>query len=159
MPSKKSIAWGCGIAAAVCLVGVIAVVLFFFYIAEDVQGVGVTVDGPTDVVVGQTFELKVIVTNERPRKVLALSDIDIGEDYLEGFTVSAIEPRPKSSTHVPVDNSRSFTFDVKIPPRASRVFTFALRAEKVGIFRGDVDVCEGMRFITGMAQTSVKEKP
>ena len=33
-----------------------------------------------------------------------------------------------------------------------------LRAEKVGIYRGDVDVCEGTQFITAMAQTVVKEK-
>jgi len=128
------------------------------YVAQDVKEVGVSVDGLTDVVVGQTFELSVTVTNERPRKVLALSDVDIAEDYLAGFTVSTIEPKPKSSSHVPFDNSRSFKFGVQIPPRESRTFTFTLRAEKAGIYRGDVDVCEGARFITSMAQTSVKEK-
>ena len=158
MVSKKAIAWGCGIAALVCLVGVAALALSFAYIVQDVKGVGVSVNGPTDVVVGQTFELSVTVTNERPRKVLALSDIDIAEDYLAGFTVSTIEPRPKSNMHVPIDNSRSFTFEVQIPPQASRTFSFTLRAEKAGLYRGDVDVCEGARFITGMAQTSVKQK-
>jgi hypothetical protein len=158
MPSKKAIVWGCGIVALVCLAGIAAVVLFFVYASQDVKGVGVSVKGPTDVVVGQAFELTVTVTNERPRKMLALSDIDIAEDYLAGFTVSTIEPRPKSSMHVPIDNSRSFTFGVQIPPRASRTFTFTLRAEKPGLYRGDVDMCEGARFITGMAQTSVKEK-
>jgi hypothetical protein len=158
MPSKKVIAWGCGIAALVCLAGVAAVVLFFAYVVQDAKGVGVSVNGPTDVVVGETFELNVTVTNERPRKVFALSDVDIAEDYLAGFTVSIIDPRPKSNKHVPIDNSRSFTFGVKIPPGASRTFTFTLRAEKPGLYRGDVDVCEGARFITGMAQTSVKKK-
>jgi len=74
MPSKKTIVRGCGIAALVCLAGVAAVVLSFAYIVQDGKGVGVSVNGPTDVVVGQTFELSVTVTNERPRKVLALSD-------------------------------------------------------------------------------------
>lgn len=157
--TKKTIAWGCGITAFVCLAGIAAVVLFFVYASQDVKGVGVSVDGPTDVTVGETFALTVTVTNERPRKVMALSDIDIAEDYLAGFTVSSIEPKPKSSMHVPIDNSRSFTFGVRIPPRESRDFTFTLRAEKPGIYRGDVDVCEGTRFITGMAQTSVKGKP
>ena len=156
--SKKTIAWGCGIAVLVCLAGIAAIVLFFSYAVQDVPGVAVTVHGPTDVVVGQTFDLNVTVTNERPRKVLALSDIDIAEGYLAGFTVSTIEPKPKSSMHVPLDNSRSFTFGVRIPPATSRTFTFTLRAEKPGVYRGDVDVCEGVQFITGMAQTSVKEK-
>jgi hypothetical protein len=158
MPSKKAFVWGCGIAAVICLAGITAVVLFIVYASQDVKGVGVSVDGPTDAVVGQTFELNVTVTNERPRTVLALSDIDIAEDYLAGFTVSTIEPRPKSTMHVEIDNSRSFTFGVKIPPGTSKTFTFTLRAEKSGLYRGDVDVCEGARFITGMAQTSVKKK-
>ena len=158
MPSKKAIAWGCSIAALVCLAGVAAVMLCVAYVAQDVKDVGVSVNGPTDVIVGQTFELSLTVTNERPRKVLALSDVDIAEDYLAGFTVSIINPKPKSNKHVPIDNSRSFTFGVQIPPRASRTFTFTLRAEKPGLYRGDVDICEGARFITGMAQTSVKAK-
>jgi hypothetical protein len=158
MTSKKRIAWGCGIAALVCVAGIAAVALFLVYAAQDVKGVSVSVEGPTDVQVGDTFDLKIVVTNERPRRALALSDIDIAEGYLAGFTVSAIKPRPKSNMHVAIDDSRSFTFGVKIEPRASQTFTFSLRAEKPGLYRGDVDVCEGARFITDMAQTSVKER-
>jgi hypothetical protein len=158
MISNKAIALGCGVAALVGVIAIGAVILFVAHSIEDVQGVSVSIDGPTDVVVGQTFDLSVTVTNERPQKVLALSDIDLAEDYLQGFTVSSINPRPKSNQHVPIDNSRSFTFGVRIPPRETRTFTFTLRAEKAGLFRGDVDICEGTRFITGMAQTSVKEK-
>jgi hypothetical protein len=156
--TKKTIAWGCGIAALICVAGIAAVVLLIVYLGQDVKGVGVAVNTPTDVATGQTFQLSVSVTNERPRKVMALSDIDIAEEYLAGFTVSTIEPQPKSSMHVPFDNSRSFTFGVKIPPGTTKVFTFNLRAEKPGVYRGDVDVCEGARFITSMAQTSVKAK-
>ncbi|MFA4945512.1 MAG: hypothetical protein WC789_12525 [Lentisphaeria bacterium] len=158
MTPKKAIAWGCGIVAAISVAGIAAVVLFFFYMSRDPKGVRISVDGPTDVVVGQGFALKISIVNERPRKVLALSDIDIAEDYLAGFTVSTIDPPPKSSMHVPIDNSRSFTFGIQIPPGEARSFTFNLRAEKAGVYRGDVDVCEGARFITGMAQTAVKEK-
>jgi len=158
MSAKKVIAWGCGLVAAIGLLGVGAVVLFIVYASQDVKGVGVAIDGTTDVRVGETFELTVTVTNERPRKALALSDIDISEDYLAGFTVSTVDPTPKSSMHVPIDESLSFTFDVRIPPGQSRSFVFELRAEQPGLYRGDVDVCEGVRFITGMAQTSVKEQ-
>ena len=158
MPSKKALAWGCGIAGLLCFAVIGTIVLFLVYASQDVKGMAVMVNGPTDVVVGQTFELSVTVTNERPRKILALSDVDIAEDYLAGFTVSTIEPKPKSSMHVPFDNSRSFTFDVRIPPGAAKTFTFTLRAEKAGVFRGDVDICEGARFLTHMAQTAVKEK-
>jgi hypothetical protein len=155
---KKVIAWGCGITALALVAGIAAVVLFFVYASQDPADVHVSVNGPTDVEVGQTFELTVVVTNDRPAEVLSLSDIDIAEDYLAGFTVSAIEPRPKSNMHVPLADNRSFTFGVEIAPGASRTFKFKLRAEKPGLYRGDVDVCEGVRFITDMAQTFVKEK-
>ena len=56
MPAKKAIAWGCGTAALVCLAGVAAVALCFAYVTQDVKDAGVSVNGPTDVVVGQTFE-------------------------------------------------------------------------------------------------------
>jgi len=59
---------------------------------------------------------------------------------------------------VPIDDSRSFTFDVPVSAGTSRSFIFTLRAEKPGIYRGDVDVCEGTQIITEMAQTVVKEK-
>jgi hypothetical protein len=158
MVPKKVIVLGCGVAALACLAGVAAIVLFFVYMLQDVESVSVSVNGPTDVVVGQTFELNVTVINERPRDVLAVSDIDIAEDYLAGFTVLAVKPKPKSRKHVPVDNSRSFTFRAQIPPETSETFVFTLRAERPGLYRGDVDVCEGMRFITDMAETLVKEK-
>jgi len=156
--SKKLILWGCGIAAAVVVAGIAAVVFFIVYAAQDAKGVGIAVTGPPDVQVGDTFKLTVAVTNERPDKNFALSDIDIAEKYLAGFTISTIDPHPKSNMHVPIDNSRSYTFDTPIPPGQSRIFTFTLRAEKAGLYHGDVDICEGLRFVTDQAQTSVTEK-
>lgn len=142
----------------VCFAGIVAIVMFIAYAAQDVEGASISVSSPVDVMVEETFELNVAVANERSKKTLELSDIDISEDYLAGFTVSEIDPKPKSNMHVPIDNSRSFTFDVKIPPNTTQNFVFTLRAEEPGLYVGDVDACEGLRFITDMAQTSVKEK-
>lgn len=158
MSGKKAVLIGCGSAAGIVLLLLLAFVAWVAYISKDVEGVLVGADVPVDVVVGETFELVVNVRNERDRQPLALSDIDIGEDYLAGLVVISIEPTPQSSTHVPLDNSRSFTFGVSIPAGEAKAFTFKLRAEKPGVYRGDVDICEGSRFITTMAQTVVKDK-
>lgn len=158
MKTQNVIMIGCGAVALIAIAVVVGVVMFVNHVSADLDGVAVTVNGPTDVVVGQTFDLEVVVKNERSGKVLELSDVDIGEEYLAGFTISAVKPTPKSSTHVPVDDSRSYNFDVSIKPGASQSFVYTLRAEKAGVYRGDVDVCEGMQFVTGMAQTVVKEK-
>jgi hypothetical protein len=158
MKAKKALLIGCGSLLLLTLATLIAVVLFLNNVSKDVEQVAVTVNSPADVVVGQTFDLEVIVKNQRSNKVLRLSDIDIAEIYLAGFTVSSTRPTAKSNMHVPISNSRSYTFDVPIAAGATETFIFTLRAEKPGIHRGDVDVCEGMRSITGMAQTVVKEK-
>ena len=70
MTPKKVVVLGCGIAALVLVAGVTAVVLFFVYVGQDVKGMAVAVNSPSDVRVGQTFNLEVAVTNERPRKAL-----------------------------------------------------------------------------------------
>jgi len=158
MKTTKALAIGCGALALIAIAVVVGVVMFVNHVTKDLEGVAVTVNGPTDVVVGQTFDLEIVVKNERPGKVLRLSDVDIAEEYLAGFTVSSVKPTPKSNSHVPIDNSRSFTFGDSIPPGASKSYVYTLRAEKAGIYRGDVDVCEGAQFITGRAQTVVKAK-
>jgi hypothetical protein len=156
--TKKAILLGCGAAALLGLCAVIGVVLFITYVAKDVEGMVVSVKGPESVAVGETFDLEIVVRNDRPRQSIELSDVDLADEYLEGFTIASVHPVNKSSSHVPIDNKRSFTFDVTIPPGQSRTFAFKMRAQKAGIYRGDVDVCEGARFTTGMLQTAVTAK-
>lgn len=158
MSAKKIVALGCGLALLVVVGLGIAGVVALGYLTEELTGVGVVVDAPSEVAVGDTFALKVTVTNQRPQETLALSDVDLGEAYLRGFTVGTIEPPPKTTMHVPIDDSRSFTFDTPIAAGGSRTFTFSLRAAQPGVYRGDVDVCEGVHFVTAMAQTSVIER-
>src|SRR5262249_44792468 len=138
-----AIFWGCGVIAVLALAVVIAIVAFLVNASKDVEGGAVSADNVSDVVGGQTFDLQITVTNERPKKVMSLSDVDVAEDYLSGFTVVSIDPKPKSSQHVPIDNSRSFHFGINIPPHSAQTFKFTLRAEKAGNFSGDVDACEG----------------
>ena len=135
MNAKKALAIGCGAVALTVIVVGVGVVLFVTHVAKDLEGVAVTVNGPTDVAIGQTFDLEIIVKNERSGEVLRLSDVDIAEGYLAGFTVSTVKPPPKSNTHIPIDNSRSFTFDVSIPSGTSQSFIFTLRAEKAGVYQ------------------------
>lgn len=60
------------------------------------------------------------------------------------------EPPYKTSESIPFDNSRSFSFGTKIPSGQSCDFTFTLKAEAEGVYRGDIDICEGVRVMTTM---------
>jgi len=153
---KKPWLIGCGIAFLLGLAVIAAVVLFFTYVSQDPKGLLVQLEGPDEVKQGETFDLIVNVVNERANKPLKVTSIDIGEDYLKAFAVVSTEPRARSSQHVPVDDSRSYEFDVSVPPRSTNIFKFRLRARETGIFSGDLDVCEGTRFLTTVVETEVK---
>jgi hypothetical protein len=155
---KKIIIWGCGSALVLMLLIGGVVVMFLKHLMTDTQGAVVHVVVPSEVTVDETFDLEVHVKNDRAKDSLKIDDIDIHDEYLEGFMVVSTEPKHKSTTHVPIDNSQSFTFDQALKPGQTNRFVFSLKAVKAGIFRGDVDVTEGVQFVSEMAQTVVKEK-
>ncbi len=157
MNAGKAIALGCVGIALIGFAGMAVMVGFFYHISQDPEGVAVSVDAPLEVGVGDTFDLVVTVTNQRESDVLHMSDLDIADEYLAGFVVVSVDPVEKSNMHVPLDNSMSYTFDEEIPRGESKSFTFHLRAQEPGVFRGDVDVTEGLRFTSTVAQTAVKE--
>ena len=153
---KKTLIIGCSILAGLALIGVIVVVVLVAYFAQDPKGVAVHLEGGTEAQVGKEFELVVKVTNQRSSKSFKLSDIDIHEEYMKGFVVVGTDPEAKASTHVPLANIRSFTFDLTIPANQSQEFKFKLRPRETGFFKGEVDIGEGGRTITTTAETEVK---
>ena len=156
MSAAKVFLIGCG---GLLLAVVLAAALMFSWLvnmAQDPEGVRISTTSPLDVTVGETFELVVHVSNERTNKALTVSSIDISNQYLEGFIILSVVPEVKSSMHLSIDNSLSHSFDVTIAAGATETFTFTLRAEDAGIFRGNVDVCEGARFVSTTIQTAVK---
>ena len=112
----KKVLLGCGIALVAGLIVIAATVLFFVYASKDPPSLRVQLRAPMEVKQGDTFDLAVEVVNERKNKPLKVSSIDIDEDYLKGFLVVSTEPAARGSQHVPVDDSRSFEFDVSVPP-------------------------------------------
>ncbi len=116
------------------------------------SGVALTVTTAPTSTPGAEFDLLVAVANQREGRAVAVGDIDLAEEYLHGFSVVRIEPEPASRT------GGSFTFDVSIPPGETRVFRFRLRARRAGTFRGDVDMWEGWRYLTAVAETTVRQR-
>ena len=156
MTTKKIIALGCGIAALVGVLLVALVVLFVAHVGQDPKDMRIAIEAPATVARGQEFELVVQVINERSKNPLAVDSIDIGEEYLKGFAVLSCEPAFSASTKVPIDESRSYEFKAHVPPGGTNQFVFKLQARKTGRYSGEVDVCEGMRFLTMVVETQVE---
>jgi hypothetical protein len=157
MNAGKAIALGCVGVGLLGFVGLVAVFGFLYHVSQDPEGIAISVDAPLDVAVGDTFSLVVTVTNEREGENVTLSDIDIADEYLAGFVVLTVDPAEESSMHIPLDNSMSYTFNTEVPAGGSKAFTFNLRAQEAGVFRGQIDATEGMRFTSTVAQTVVNE--
>jgi hypothetical protein len=153
---KKGLIIGCSVLAGLALLIFVIVVAWVIYVAQDVKGMAVKVEGGSTAQKGKEFELVVRVTNERSTKPLKLADIDFSEDYLKGFVLVSTEPEAKAYQHVPVVNNRSFTFDATIPAKGEQAFKFKLRPVDTGVYQGNLQVSEGMRSVTTMVETEVK---
>jgi hypothetical protein len=161
---KKAILICC---ATVVLLPVLAAIILqlFFPIQNEMEGVSVSVNAQSDVIVGDTFVLAVDVKNTREKKILVM-DIDI-INYLAGFTIISIEPTPKSKKRIATSfhNTWIYKFKVPIPAKETKTFTFKLRAETAGTHQGTIDVYGdidvdgsfwGFWGITSMVQTVVE---
>src|SRR5690349_12588576 len=115
MTTKKFIAVGCGVVLLLGLLAVGAVVLFVAHVAKDPVGMSLQVDMPPTVKRGETVNLVVTVINERKGAPLVVDSIDIGDEFLKGFTVLSCVPSFSSSTKIPVDESYSYDFKRSIP--------------------------------------------
>jgi hypothetical protein len=156
MTTKKIIAVGCGVVLLLGLLLVVALVLFVANVAKDPEGMSLQVDLPPTVKRGHTVNLVVTVINERAGQPLSIDSIDIDDEFLKGFTILSCEPAFTSSTKIPIDESHSYDFKQTIPAGGTNVFTFKLQARRTGQFSGELDVCEGMRFLTMIVETQVE---
>jgi hypothetical protein len=156
MKTRSAILLGCGLLLLVAIIVLLVGGGFVYYVAKDPAGLAAYVESPEEVMKDEVFDLKVTVVNERRNKPLTVTSIDVAESYLAAFTVRGSDPAAKSSQRVPLEGGQSFGFDMVIPAGGTNIFVFHLRAAKTGVHRGDVDICEGMRFLTVMAQTQVK---
>ena len=155
--TTKGILLGCGVALllGLLLLGALCASCVYHFMQVP-EGIGVVIEVPLDVQVGETFALTVSVTNERAKKDAVISDVDIGTAYLEHFVVVGMQPEPKSTIdNAPCVASRSFSHDVRFSPGETWTFRMELRAEHAGLFQGDLDVYEGLRCLTQLVQTSV----
>lgn len=156
MKTKSIVLLGCGLVLVCVLLLVLAGGGLFYYMAQDPPDLLAWVESPDQVAVGEEFALKVFVVNERKTGSLKITSIDLGESYLDHFTVRETQPRAISSHHVPVDDSQGFGFKAVIAPGNTNEFTFHSRAANTGMHQGDADVCEGMRFGRLTAPTEVR---
>lgn len=115
------------------------------------------VDAPAIVPKGQPFTVTVRVYNDAssPQK---LESLDISDDWLNGVTLTSSSPAYTDASHVPLDNTWSYTYGQTIPPGGSVEIQLQATGVAPGTHRGDIDVCVGgmARFNSYPVSTTVE---
>jgi hypothetical protein len=107
-----------------------------FMVPEDLVSV---VNTPTDVAVGDQFDITITITNNTEEDHF-LHSIDVSGEYLDAFTVLSIDP-PITKTYPLNDGTVSHFLEIDVPANEERVVTFSMEAPNTGDFDGDLDVC------------------
>jgi hypothetical protein len=155
MKARTGILLGCaGVAVLAVLVAVI-VGAWVLHVAEDPEGLWLTVDVPERVKLGEKCNLVIKASNRLPDRDLELGDLDISSDYLKGFTVLAVRPDPKSTELDDFIDVRTTRFDRTLKAGTSAEFVFELRAETAGRYQGQVDQYVGVQFASAVVTTTV----
>jgi hypothetical protein len=149
---------GCGATAGAVVLGGIAALGWLLTAFSDAEGLSLRVHGPAEVVVGQTFDLVLSVTNER-KKDISLSQVLVEDEHLDGFLLIDFKPPSRGSSRNAFTKDYVFDVDPVVPGGKTQVFTLTLRALRPGLFRGEVSVWEGNHPVKQLVHTSVKDAP
>ena len=149
------LALGC-LGAGLLFMVVAGVAVWFFFIREAPK-LEVELSLPAEAVVGQTVEMVVKATNPYKNPV-TLDSIDVASEFLAGFRVEGVDPKPKSTMHIPLVGGRSWDFGTAVTSGGTMTVKFRLRALATGRFAGDVDVCNTSQdYTTNVADVIVTE--
>jgi hypothetical protein len=121
---------------------------------EDPEQIMAWVTAPRSLEAGEEAELEITIENARESGAFRMSSIYIGGGFISGFDVLELSPEPRN--HARSMGDVSLEYPVDIPAGETRVFRMQLRARQPGVFIGDIDVYEGERFLTRVAQTRVR---
>ncbi len=134
---------------AVVLLGGIGALAFLF---QDPEGLAIQVESPAAISSGQTFDLRVRVTNEGS-KAITISKIDLPTDLFAIASMMATDPSATGG------GDGSFGFSIPLQPGESRVVTFRMQALAPGAVSGDIKTYVGSRYKINPVSVSITEAP
>ncbi|QQR55220.1 hypothetical protein IPG41_01510 [Candidatus Peregrinibacteria bacterium] len=122
------------------------------------EDVTVTIDAPSRVQVGETFDIVLKVTNESTESQ-TLTSIDVGLDYLEGILMEESVPAYVESWEFDFFGFMSFDYKKNLPLGESLEISFLMDPITPGDYSGALDVCVNteMACIYNTVRTVVEE--
>lgn len=120
------------------------------------ENVDITIDAPDSVKVGETFTIKVTVT-DRSGQARRIHDLDIEQGLIEGASITSIAPRPATTTSI--FGYASHTMNLAVPANGFTTVTFTLTATAPGTYSGDIDtyIDSDFAYLTNTMQIDITE--
>jgi hypothetical protein len=146
--NNKTMIW-IAVGCLVVLVCILAVVLFGFgglmwLGGQTPENASVQVTAPISAKVGEDVEILVTVTNTSD-KDMELSSVDFSLNFLNGFTISQVEPPYTETSQYDAlgggETYQTYYFYRPIAPGETLRIVFTAQAVLAGDYSGDVDVC------------------
>lgn len=120
---------------------------------EDPKEIMAWVNVPRIAKVGDTISLEIIVENGRKKEPFKLSEFEILDEFLAGFHILEITPKPRHRDHS--FGALSLAYPKRLEPGETFQIELKLKAEQAGVFIGEVEVSEGDDFLTRFVQIRV----
>lgn len=114
-------------------------------ISRNEEGIYLSVTTGIDNKLDQIFPIVVNIENERSNDSFVLTSIDLDNNFLRNFDIVKYEPEPKYIEHI-----KDYTlhyYDKIVSVTQSVKISIFLKPKDIGIFRGNILVCEGGQYI------------
>ena len=152
----KKVIIGC-LGAAAIIAAIVAVAIWFLLFRE-LPTLDASLAIAPEVEMDSTVTLTITATNSHTKRV-TLDSVDIDDSFLAGFQVVAVDPEPRTTTHMSLTHQRTWEFGKPLASRQTFSVTFTLRPAAPGHFSGDVNVCNpNQDFKTLLADVVVTKK-
>lgn len=131
--------------------------LGYWVVSRDSPEFTVEAEHPDTVMVGDVFHFKVSITNDSTRR-MKLADLDLYEDFTNGFEILSVNPRPRSTSKM--FGFLTHEFARKLAPAETFDIVFEMKAQDSGVWGGDIDACTPTQnFVTHYTEIEVLEPP
>lgn len=131
--------------------------LGYFLMVREEPAFHVTLDHPDTVVVGEEFDLSVLVEG-RNGKPLNLDSMDFQDGLIDGFEVVSTDPKPGSRMRI--FGHTSYFLEPAAKSASRYEFKLRLRAKETGFWSGDIDCCTPLgNFLTTYTSIDVEFPP
>lgn len=116
------------------------------------EGITATLDMPTTITEGDTFDMVLTVTNDlsEERKLI---DVDFWEPLFDGVIINNVDPSYEQADNIMFMNT--YTFNTTIPANSELVITFNATAHTAGYYQANMDLSVDSMFSTLSTQQAI----